>query len=181
METGIVRNIMPLIVPSAETLTAFGAEKLKVLIENVNKGWNNSISIISTRLQHNYSVRLGREAFTKNQLEQLQPFVDEVADTFLFMATYYIYFPFSICEVKCGTGDLETADRHSMTMAMRGIIELFKLAKREKELHRKIFAFFVSYNHLPVRIYGHYSIIETSKTIFYRHPIHTLKFDGKNK
>jgi hypothetical protein len=54
------------------------------------------------------------------------------------MATYYIYFPFLICEVKCGGAALDIADwqnAHSMTLAMRGIMELFRLVKREKELY----------------------------------------------
>jgi len=43
-----------------------------------------------------------------------------------------------MCEVKCGAAPLDIADRqnaHSMTLAVRGIAELFKLVKREKELH----------------------------------------------
>ena len=44
------------------------------------------------------------------------------------MATYYMYFPFLTCEVKCGAAALDVADRqnaHSMTLAVRGIVELF--------------------------------------------------------
>jgi predicted nucleic acid-binding protein len=55
-----------------------------------------------------------------------------------FMSTYYMYFPFLACEVKCGAAALDVADRqnaHSMTLAVRGIIELFRLVKREKELY----------------------------------------------
>jgi hypothetical protein len=54
------------------------------------------------------------------------------------MAIYYIYFPFLTCEVKCGATALNIADRqnaHSMTMAVRGIVELFRLIKRKKKLH----------------------------------------------
>jgi hypothetical protein len=50
----------------------------------------------------------------------------------------------SFCEVKCGTAALDIADRqnaHSMTMAVRGIVGLFRLVKREKELHRETLAF----------------------------------------
>lgn len=83
------------------------------------------------------------------------------------MGIYYIYFPFLICEVKCGAIALDIADRqnaHSMTMAVRGIIELFRLVKREKELYREILAFLVSYNNRTVRIYGHYPVINGKKT-----------------
>jgi hypothetical protein len=67
---------------------------------------------------------------------------------------------------------------------VRGIIELFRLVKREKELHREILAFSISYNHRTVRIYSHYPIIKGNKTTFYRHPIRTFDFtelDGKEK
>jgi hypothetical protein len=69
-------------------------------------------------------------------------------------------------------------------MAVRGIVELFRLAKREKELHQEVLAFPISHDHRTVRIYGHYAIIDANKTTFYRHPIHTFDFtalDGKEK
>jgi hypothetical protein len=129
-----------------------------------------------------------RSAFTDDQLEKLKPFVGEVPDTFTshFMATRQIYFPFLTCEVKCGAAALDVADRqnaHSMTLAVRGVVGLFKLGKREKELHRKMLAFFISHDHRTVRIYGQYPI-DGDKTTFYRHPIKTLDFTsegGKDK
>ena len=59
-----------------------------------------------------------------------------------------------------------------------------RLVKREKELHREILAFSVSYDHRTVRIYGHYPVIDGKKTTFYRHPIREFSFtelDGKEK
>jgi hypothetical protein len=67
---------------------------------------------------------------------------------------------------------------------VKGIVELFRLVKREKKLHRKILAFSISHDHRTVRIYGHYPIIDKNKTTFYRHPIKTFDFtseDGKDK
>jgi len=72
----------------------------------------------------------------------------------------------------------------SMRLAVRGIVELFRLVKREKELHWEILAFLISHNHRTVRIYGHYPRIDGKKTTFYRHPIYTFDFialDGKEK
>ena len=103
------------------------------------------------------------------------------------MGTWYMYFPFFSSEVKCGAAALDVADRqnaHSMTLAVRGVVELFRLVKREKELHREILAFSVSHDHRSVRIYGHYPVIEGKKATFYRHAIHTFDFtalDGKEK
>jgi hypothetical protein len=186
-ETRVIRDISLLIVPSAETLAAYGATNLQCLIESTNEGWKNSIPVTQTRPQPDFAVGFRREAFTEDQLRRLEPFVGDLTDTSFFMATYYMYFPFLTCEVKCGAAALDVADRqnaHSATMEVRGIVELFRLLKREKELHREILAFSISHDHSSVRIYGHYAIIDGSKTTFYRHPIKKFDFTsekGKDK
>ena len=186
-EARIVRDISPLIVPSAETLAIREAKRPKLLIESVNEGWNNSDPITKTRPQPDYSVGFRKEAFTDEQLKRLEPFVGDLTDASFFMATYYMYFPFLTCEVKCGTAALDVADRqnaHSMTMAVRGVVELFRLAKREPEIHQQILAFSISHDHRTVRIYGHYPAIDGEKTTFYRHPVRTFDFtelDGREK
>ncbi|KAG9772805.1 hypothetical protein KCU88_g6021, partial [Aureobasidium melanogenum] len=186
-ETRVIRDISQLIVPSAEIFATYGAAALDCLIESTNEGWNNSIPVTKTRPQPDYSVGFRREAFTETQLQKLQPFVGDLTDNSFFMGTWYMYFPFFSSEVKCGAAALDVADRqnaHSMTLAVRGVVELFRLVKREKELHREILAFSISHDHRSVRIYGHYPVIEGKKTTFYRHPIHTFDFtalDGKEK
>ena len=103
------------------------------------------------------------------------------------MATYYIYLLFLTCEVKCGAAALDVADRqnaHSMTVAVRGVVELFTLIGSEKELHREILAFSILHDDRMVRIYGHYPVINGKDTTYYRHPIHEFSFialDGKEK
>ncbi|KAK5312873.1 hypothetical protein LTR93_011144 [Exophiala xenobiotica] len=186
-ETRVIRDISQLIVPSAETFATYGATALDCLIESTNEGWNNSIPVTKTRPQPDYSVGFRREAFTETQLQKLQPFVGELTDNSFFMGTWYMYFPFFSSEVKCGAAALDVADRqnaHSMTLAVRGVVELFRLVKREKELHRQILAYSISHDHRSVRIYGHYPVTEGTKTSFYRHPIHTFDLtalDGKEK
>jgi hypothetical protein len=64
-EARVIRDISQLIVPSAEILATRGAKSLKILIESVNEGWNNSIPLTGTRPQPDYSVGFRREAFTK--------------------------------------------------------------------------------------------------------------------
>lgn len=98
-----------------------------------------------------------------------------------------MYFPFFTSEVKCGAAALDIADRqnaHSVTIAARGIVELYKAVKREKELNREILAFSISHDHRSVRIYGRYPVIDGQKTTYYRHPIREFSFtemDGKEK
>ncbi|TAQ87685.1 hypothetical protein B7494_g3995 [Chlorociboria aeruginascens] len=183
----VVRDISLLIVPSAEILAIRGAKHLNILIESINEGWNNSIPITRTCPQPDYSVAFRREAFTEDQLKKIEPFVGDLTDTSFFMATYAMYFPFLTCEAKCGAVALDIADRqnaHSMTMAVRGIVELYRLVKREKELHREILGFSISHDYSMVRIYGHYALIDGSKTILYRHPIKSFDFfseEGRDK
>jgi len=183
----VARHILPLIVPSVAALAICGARHLKILIESMNEDWNNSIPITKTRPQPDYSVGFRREAFTEDQLKRIEPFVGGLTDTSFFMATYSMYFPFFTCETKCGAVALNVADRqnaHSMAMAVRGIVELFTLVKREKELHGQILAFSISHDHSSVRIYGHYPLISGDKTTFFRHSIHKFDFtamEGKEK
>jgi len=190
-EAMVVRDIALLIVPSAQTLSTYGATHLEHLMESVNEGWNSAIPVYGPRPQPDYSVGFGRSAFTETQLQRLEPFVGDIiygsGFTSYFMGTWQMFFPFLTGEVKCGAEALNIADRqnaHSMTIAVRAVIELFRYVKREKELHREILAFSISHDHRSVRIYGHYAIIDDDKTTFYRHPIHTFDFtalDGKEK
>ncbi|KAF2021797.1 hypothetical protein BU24DRAFT_430335 [Aaosphaeria arxii CBS 175.79] len=103
------------------------------------------------------------------------------------MATYYMYFPFLTCEVKCSDAALDIADRqnaYSMTLALRATVKLFRLVSREMELHQEILAFSISHNHRLVGIYGNYPVIDGKDTKCYRHLIRTFDFtelDGKEK
>ena len=188
-EAMIVRDITPLICPSAQVLRIYGAQHLSILYESVNEAWSSMFEYEGTLPQPDYSVGFARSAFTQEQLNKLEPFVGEPGfkiTTYL-MATTRMYFPFLTCEVKCGAAALDFADRQnaqSMSIALRAVIVLFKYVKREKELDREILAFSISHDHRSVRIYGHYPVIEGDKTSFYRHPIREFSFieqDGKEK
>ncbi|KAK9364479.1 hypothetical protein V1509DRAFT_613426 [Lipomyces kononenkoae] len=171
-EARVIQDITRLIVPSAESLATFGAKHLDILTESVNEGWNNSIPLTGTSPQPDYSVGFRREAFTDDQLAKLSPFLGDfiAGDQSFFMGTYYMYFPFLTCEVKCGAAALDVADRqnaHSMTIAFTGIL-----------------GFSISHDHRSVRIYGHYPVMDGKNTMYYRHPIHEFSFtalDGKEE
>ncbi|KAL7928500.1 hypothetical protein V8C35DRAFT_325907 [Trichoderma chlorosporum] len=188
-EARVIRDLTPLIVPPAESLCVYGAKHLNVLIESVNEGWDHSIALTFAQPQPDYSVGFKREAFSDEQLAKLSPFIGDfiTGDLSFFMATCYMYFPFLTCEVKCGSSALDVADRqnaHSMTLAVRGVAELFRAVKREDEVHRQILAFSVSHNHCMVRIYGHYPVIKDGHVKYYRHLIRGFGFtelDGKEK
>jgi hypothetical protein len=83
-----------------------------------------------------------------------------------------------------GSRRRRSQNAHSMTLAVKGVVKLFRMVKREKELHREILAFSVSHDHRTVRIYGHYPVIDGEKTTFYRHAVPTFDLsalDGKEK
>ncbi|EQK99331.1 hypothetical protein OCS_04953 [Ophiocordyceps sinensis CO18] len=184
-EARVVQDVTRLIVPSAESLATFGAKHLDILIESVNEGWNNSIPLTATRPQPDYSVGFRREAFIDDQLAKLSLFIGDfiIGDQSFFMGTYYMHFPFLTCEVKCGAAALDVADRqnaHSTTLAARAVVELFRLVKREAEVHREILAFSISHDYCSVRIYGCYPVIDGKNTKYYRYPIHKFDFTALN-
>ena len=79
---------------------------------------------------------------------------------------------------------VDRQNAYSMTLAVRGIVELFRAVKREDELNRKIFAFSVLHDHTSVRIYGHYPVMAGKDIKYYRHLIHEFDFtalDGMDK
>ena len=189
-EARVVEDISPLIAPSPEKLATHGAKELEHLVFNANERWSESRPMTKTRPQPDGSVGFNRSAYTESQVQKMLPYIgNRVPNNFysLFLATWQTFFPFFAREAKCGIGDLDVADRqnaHSMTMAVRGIFELFKIVHREDELHRRILAFSISHDARIVRIYGHYTTIEKRVASFWRHPIREFSFaeqDGKEK
>jgi hypothetical protein len=185
-EARVLRDISQLIVPSAETLATKGERHLNVLIDASNETWSCSMPLAGPRPQPDFSVGFRRDAFAEEQLQKLPPLVGISFDGDMlspFMATSSMYFPFLACEVKCAAGSLEVADRqnlHSMSIAVRGVVELFRLVGREDEVHKQILAFSISHDDTRVRLYAHYPFIEENTTKYYRHLIddYTLISDG---
>ncbi|KAL9124256.1 MAG: hypothetical protein Q9217_006399 [Psora testacea] len=178
-EARVVQDIARLLVPSAETLALKSNKRYKPLIESVNEGWNNCITITSTRPQPDYAVGFRYSAFPKAASEKLMNAIynDEVVSPF--MGTAYLHFPFLTSETKCGASALEIADRqnaHSMGVAVKGIVELFKLAQREKELDGEVLTFSVSHDYRAVRIYGYYPVINGQDVSVHRHEIYHFDF-----
>lgn len=182
-EPRVIQDIARLIAPSAETLATYGATQLDRLMEGVNEAWTGNIAVAGPLPRPDYSVGFRRSAFSDEQLKKLDKLIGSIFENSLFVATYRMYFPFFTCEVKCGAAALDIADRqnaHSMTVAVRALVELYRSVKRQEKLDREILAFSVSHDHRSVRIYGHYPVIEADKTTYYRHPIHEFSFTALN-
>ncbi len=160
-EARVVRDIALLITPSAEQLTMRGAHALNCLSEGVNLAWNKAIPMAGPRPQPDYGVGFNARAFTAAQLRKLDVGFNDYS---YYTATDDIYFPFLTTEVK-SSEMLNVADRqnaHSMTLAVRGVVELFRHVKRHMELHRRALAFSISHDDSTVRLYAHYAEISTS-------------------
>ena len=183
-ETRVIRDISTLITPSAEILATRGMRELSHLVESTNAGWNKSIPFEGPRPQPDYSVGFHHTVFTKDHRERLNP--DFNAKTY-FTATDELYFPFLTSEIKCGNQALDTADRqnaHNMTVAVRGLVELYRIVRREGELHRKVLGFSISHDHRNVRIYAHYPEIHGRDTRYYRRLLKSFDIiseDGKER
>lgn len=187
-EARVLRDITPLIVPSAETLYVLGNENCKLLVESTTERWSNSIPVTASLPQPDYAVGFQYEAFSDDKVK-LAPYIGDyiAGDLSYFMATYSMCFPFLTCEVKCSGGGLDIADRqnaHSMTLAVRAVVELFRVVGRQDEIDRQILAFSISHDAKSVRMYGHYPVLEGKDTKYYRHPIRNFYFtelDGREK
>lgn len=186
-ETKVVQRLSQFIIPSAEVLADRGIEHLAVVRETTNSCWVNAKPFmypLGSRSapcpQPDFGLGFDRDAFNVEQLQKLQPFFgDLLADYSLFAATYQMYFPFLTCEVNCGDGGLDVADRHnahSQSIILRGIYSLFQLVGREKELNREINGFSLSHNDEAVWIWGHYAVIDGKNVKFYRHLISKFIF-----
>ena len=58
------------------------------------------------------------------------------------------------------------------------MVELYRVVKREIELHRQVLAFSVSHDNNTVRIYGHYPLIQQDKTTYHRQLVRKFDFTG---
>ena len=180
-EARVVQDIARLIVPSAETLATYGAEHLDHLIENVDELWSACIPFEGPKPKPDYSVGFTRSSFTEEQFSKLSPFLGNWWESTFFAATFRMCFPFLACESKSGVAAFQIADRqnaHSMTVAVRGVVELYRLVKREQELHREILAFSISHDSSIIKIFGHYPVFKGKETTFFRHEIEEFSFRG---
>ncbi|WEW59587.1 hypothetical protein PRK78_005061 [Emydomyces testavorans] len=188
-ESRIIQDIARLLVPSVRSLARMSERRLDVLVESVNEGWNNCIPLTEPRPQPDFAVGIGRHGFGDNRIKKLQPLVGDESSSYYshLMATHYMYFPFLTSEVKSATAGIDIADRqnaHSMGVAIKAIFLIFRLAKRHRELHRKLLTFSISHDHRTVRLHGWYPVIDGDNYTVYRHLLHAfdiVALEGKEK
>ena len=170
-EARIYLDLHPLLVPSAENLFLRGQRNLQHLIDGYNDLWVKTIPFYKSRPQPDHAVGVRWSAFTEIQRRKLGI---EPSSISYYTAREDVFFPFLTSEVKCGKASLELADRanaNSMTIALRGVVELFRKARRSVETHRRILAFSISHDDSTIRLYAHYPEIDGDKTSYYRYKI----------
>ena len=183
-EARVYLDLHPLLVPSAENIFVRGQRTLQYLVEGHNDRWIKAIPFYGPRPQPDHMVGFKWPAFTELQRQKLG--IEPTSKSF-YTAREDIYFPFLTSEVKCGKQALDLADRanaNSMTIAVRGVVELFRKAARPMDVHRKVLAFSISHDHTIVRLYAHYAEIDGDKTSYYRHKIKQFDYsdeDGAEK
>lgn len=179
-EARIIRDLTPLLVPSAEILNARGALHLAHVVESVDESWSKCIPMINGPCpKPDFSVGLRSSAFTAAQREKLKPFVGGWQIQSRLMATDKMHFPFLTAEVKCGQEGLIIAERqnaYSASIAANAVVELYRVVSRQHELHRQILSFSISHNHRSLDIYGHYALINGEDISFHRYEVQSIPF-----
>ncbi|POR32125.1 Uncharacterized protein TPAR_07662 [Tolypocladium paradoxum] len=177
------RYITPLVVPSVEILAAAGSTRLECLVESIYEEWTNSSPLAGLPPRPDYSVGFHNAAFSDHQLVKLGPFVGRLAeqDQSFFMGTSNMYFPFLSCHVFRQGGAAHDAHHHtghSMALAVRGVVELFRLLKREDEVNRQVLAFSVVHSCVVVQIYVHYAEVQGETTKYFRQELRSFNLEA---
>src|SRR5271155_1179652 len=179
-ELRICIDLHPRLVPSPELLSLQGADALDNLIEGHNDRWNQAIVFYNRLPQPDRTVAYRDRVLTDQQRRKLEivPIVSS-----LYTAREGTCFPFFTCEVKCGKQALDIADRantNSMTIALRGVVELYRRAGCVMDIHRRFLGFSISHDDKNVRIYGHYPEIDGENTSYYSYCIRDLSCRDKD-
>lgn len=179
-EGRIQRDIMPLVVPSAENLFYCGEAIEDWIGDDIHAEWTRSATMGSTRPKPDYTAGLLRKAFTKDENDKLRNYASPLRP---FLFTAELSFPFLICEAKSGDEGLNKAHRqniHSASIAVRAIIELYRESfgesdpDRVSKLYGQILVFTISHNHNIAYLHGHFAVISEDfpeKLEFYRYEI----------
>ncbi|KAK1256099.1 hypothetical protein MKX07_008358 [Trichoderma sp. CBMAI-0711] len=175
-ETTLFRDITPLLAPSV-ALLATDHPHLGFLCESTDEVWSTAHPVVHIQPQPTYAVGFSSEAFSEEQFGKATDFFDDLyaAETSPMKVTPDMFFPcFSLEIGPISLGECQNV--HSMTIGMRGVVELFRGVKREAELHRQILGWSIAHNHRRAEISVHYPVIYGDVTNFHRKMIHSFDF-----
>lgn len=182
-EARICTDLHPRVMPSVGNLYICGSNnEFEGLIEGHNDPWVKSIPFYGPRPQPDHTYGFKWFNFSEQQRRKLN--IEPTIKSY-YAAREDIYFPFLTGEVKCGKHGLELADRpntHSMTIALRGFVDIYRRLNRSAEVHRRVLGFSISHDDGGVRIYAHYPEIDGAKTTYWRESLRIFNLgDDKGK
>ena len=96
-EPRVVRDISPLIHPSAELLFMLGDLKTDYLIEEIQTEWSRCVPLAGPISKPDFAVGLRSSAFTDCEIRKLKYYSSPEKPTSF---TTALYFPFLVCEAK---------------------------------------------------------------------------------
>lgn len=180
-EAIVNRDITPLIIPPITSLYFDGDSNLEHVVDEVNADWYGQCVLEGPRLRPDLAIGLFSSAFTEEEIDKLKRYTS--VDNWT-QVTMQMFFPFLMCEVKCGSQGLDIADRqnmHSCSVAVRALVRLEQEADKyrlEKEMEKKtdslngqVLVFSISHDQQDARLYGHYAILQGGKWTYYRYRI----------
>lgn len=180
-EAIVSRDVTPIIIPPIKYLVFGGDSSLEHVIDEVNADWHGQCVIEGPRPRPDLAIGLFASAFTEEEIKKLKNYssVDNWAQM-----TAHMFFPFLMCEIKCGNQGLDIADRqnmHSCSVAVRALLRIEQEADRYRsppkmnDLVWEVVVFSISHDHEDARLYGHYAVVDGQKWTYYRYRIR--KFD----
>ncbi|KEF50788.1 uncharacterized protein A1O9_13162, partial [Exophiala aquamarina CBS 119918] len=170
-ESKIFRDLTPLLVPSPELLFVSGHQALEHVRDEISVEWSKGKTMGGPRPKPDCAIGMASSAFTDEESAKLKNYASYERPT---LFTDHLYFPFLLCETKCGNEGLDRADRqnmHSGSIAVDAIVQLYRAigSGRESALNGEIIVFSISHNHESVKLYGHFPIIQGAEVSFYRY------------
>jgi hypothetical protein len=169
-EFRIYRDITPLLVPSAEILHILGHDDLAHIREEISVEWTKANTLGGPKPKPDFAVGIARSAFSEEEITKLKNYTAFERPTFF---AGNLYFPFLLCEAKCGNEAINRADRqnmHSSSIAVNAIVQLYRSVNESQasQLSGRVLVFSISHDNELVKLYGHFAIIEGGRITFYR-------------
>ncbi|RMZ82113.1 hypothetical protein DV737_g2212, partial [Chaetothyriales sp. CBS 132003] len=165
-EQWLVKNMHSHLFPAPELLALRGHDKFKGLglIEGCGDKWLRAISPSYGKCpQPDSTMGFKWENFSMGELRKLGITIGLPSK---YMARDDMLFPFITREAKCDNQPLEIADRqnvYSMSIALEGVIDLFRRAGELEKLNGKALGLSMSYDNNTVRMYAHHVVINAQE------------------
>ncbi|KAI9888456.1 MAG: hypothetical protein M1814_006903 [Vezdaea aestivalis] len=133
-EALVVHVITPMIIPPIRSLYYLGKDYayLEHVVDEINTNWYQKCVIEGPQLRPDLSIGLFESAFEQQELDKLKKCSVDTCTQF----TDNMYFPFLMCEVKCGREGLDAADRqnmHSCCVAVKALLRIEQEADKQRK------------------------------------------------